>query len=79
MSISNLEILLIKGYRKISYPFYSVLDSFDINFFKCRYEPSCSHYAEEAIKKYGAVKGSVMSFKRVLRCRPGNGGYDPVK
>ena len=45
----------------------------------CRYEPSCSHYALEAIQKYGSIKGSVLAIKRVLRCHPFRpGGYDPV-
>lgn len=46
----------------------------------CRYEPTCSHYAEDALKKYGAFKGSMMAAKRVLRCHPWHdGGYDPVE
>jgi putative membrane protein insertion efficiency factor len=46
----------------------------------CRFEPSCSHYAEDALKKYGALKGSMVAFKRVLRCHPWHeGGYDPVE
>ena len=45
----------------------------------CRYEPSCSQYAESALRKYGAWRGSIMAVKRVLRCHPWhNGGYDPV-
>ena len=45
----------------------------------CRYTPTCSQYALEAIQKYGAVKGSWMGFKRILRCNPFfEGGYDPV-
>lgn len=45
----------------------------------CRYEPTCSHYAIEAIKKYGALKGSFLAAKRILRCNPFfKGGYDPV-
>ncbi|WP_320043318.1 membrane protein insertion efficiency factor YidD [uncultured Desulfobacter sp.] len=45
----------------------------------CRYEPSCSHYALEAIQKYGSIKGSILAIKRVLRCHPFRpGGYDPV-
>jgi len=45
----------------------------------CRFYPSCSHYAYQAIYKYGAFKGSWMAAWRVLRCNPFNpGGYDPV-
>ncbi|MCP4685014.1 MAG: membrane protein insertion efficiency factor YidD [bacterium] len=46
----------------------------------CRFYPSCSQYAEEALRKRGAVKGSMMAVKRVLRCHPWHeGGYDPVE
>lgn len=45
----------------------------------CRYAPSCSEYAIEAIRKYGAVKGSWLATKRLMRCHPwGGSGYDPV-
>ena len=45
----------------------------------CIYYPSCSHYAVDAIEKYGALKGGFMAFKRILRCNPfAKGGYDPV-
>jgi len=46
----------------------------------CRFTPTCSEYAEEAIKKYGPVKGGAMATYRVLRCNPfSKGGYDPVR
>lgn len=45
----------------------------------CRYEPSCSRYAYEAIERYGPFRGSWLAAKRLARCRPGGGyGYDPV-
>ncbi|MFZ5979910.1 MAG: membrane protein insertion efficiency factor YidD [Candidatus Zixiibacteriota bacterium] len=46
----------------------------------CRFEPTCSRYAEDALRKYGALRGSWLAVKRVLRCHPWHeGGYDPVK
>ena len=45
----------------------------------CRFVPTCSEYALEAIKKYGAIKGSWLAIKRILKCHPFHkGGYDPV-
>lgn len=46
---------------------------------RCRYIPTCSEYALEAVEKYGATKGGFLALKRFLRCHPFHkGGYDPV-
>lgn len=45
----------------------------------CRFAPTCSEYARQAIVKYGPLKGSYLAVKRILRCNPwGGSGYDPV-
>jgi uncharacterized protein len=45
----------------------------------CRFEPSCSHYAQEAITEHGALRGIILTLKRLARCHPwGGSGYDPV-
>lgn len=62
---------LIRVYQKIGSPVIAQNT--------CRFYPSCSHYGYQAIYKYGALKGSLMSAWRVVRCNPFNpGGYDPV-
>jgi uncharacterized protein len=46
----------------------------------CRFEPTCSEYAKQAVEKYGAVKGTWLGVRRILRCQPFcKGGHDPVK
>ena len=60
---------LINIYQRIPGPWHN----------HCRYYPTCSNYAKEAIEEYGSLKGSIMSIKRILRCNPfGVKGYDPV-
>jgi putative membrane protein insertion efficiency factor len=45
----------------------------------CRYEPTCSHYAEQAVRRHGVVRGLGLATWRLLRCNPwSKGGYDPV-
>lgn len=45
----------------------------------CRFYPSCSHYAQEAVRIHGAARGSAMALWRILRCQPfGRGGFEPV-
>ena len=45
----------------------------------CRFRPTCSEYAYEAVEKYGAIKGGYLAVRRLLRCNPFHpGGYDPV-
>jgi uncharacterized protein len=46
---------------------------------RCRYEPSCSSYAVESIRRFGACRGSLLAAWRILRCNPfSHGGFDPV-
>lgn len=67
---AKLEISLIELYRKTTYPVYSFLDKFGMNPIKCSYNPSCSEYTEQAIRKYGVIKGSAKGLARILRCGP---------
>ena len=61
---------LVRGYRYFISP---MLGS------NCRFYPSCSCYAEEALQQFGAVRGSYLTMRRLMRCHPWHeGGYDPV-
>ncbi len=63
-------LLLIKFYQKFISP---------VKPHTCRFYPTCSTYAYQAIEKYGVYRGGRLAIKRVLRCHPFNpGGYDPV-
>jgi putative membrane protein insertion efficiency factor len=69
--MKKIFILGIKLYRKYISPIKRPC---------CIFYPTCSQYTLEAIEKYGALKGSIMGLKRILRCHPFNkGGFDPVK
>lgn len=69
--MKKLLIILIKGYRKYLSPLKRG--------HHCIYYPTCSQYAIEALEKYGALKGSLLAVRRILRCHPFHkGGFDPV-
>ncbi len=69
---------LIKAYQKLLSPDHSFL-KYIFQKRMCRFHPTCSEYAIEAIEKHGLGKGIPMSLKRISRCHPWNdGGYDPV-
>ena len=63
-------IFLIRGYQQVISPLLPRT---------CRFVPTCSAYAAEALQRYGVIKGGWLAIKRILRCHPWNpGGYDPV-
>lgn len=69
--IKKLFLILLRFYKSAISPYLGN---------NCRFTPTCSEYAMEAIQRYGACKGSWMALKRLLRCNPFcKGGYDPVK
>jgi len=68
--MSKLLQFLIRAYQLLLSPFLGS---------HCRFTPSCSQYAAEAIARYGALRGSWLAIKRIGRCHPFcDGGYDPV-
>ena len=61
---------LIRFYRRFISPMFPP---------SCRFMPTCSEYAMEAVQKYGALKGGYLAVRRILKCHPFHpGGYDPV-
>ncbi|MTI83505.1 MAG: membrane protein insertion efficiency factor YidD [Firmicutes bacterium] len=68
--MSRVLVFMILLYRKLISPFLLP---------RCRFYPTCSEYALQALYKYGALKGSWLTIKRVCRCHPFSpGGYDPL-
>jgi putative membrane protein insertion efficiency factor len=68
--MSRVAIALLRGYQRWISPLLGA---------RCKYYPSCSEYAVQAIGRYGMLRGSVLAAWRLLRCNPfSHGGYDPV-
>ena len=68
--MKELALTVLYGYRLIVSPFLPP---------SCRYFPTCSQYAYDAIEKHGVLRGLILALKRLLRCHPGYpGGVDPV-
>ena len=68
--LKKILLILISCYQKISQ--YTPA--------RCRFYPTCSEYAKQAITKYGVIKGGWLSLKRIVKCHPLNeGGYDPLE
>lgn len=64
-------VYLIKFYQKFLSPLKGPT---------CRFQPTCSQYSIDALKKYGILKGMYLSIRRILKCHPFHeGGYDPLK
>ena len=65
-----LLLLAIRGYQIALSPFFGT---------QCRFHPTCSHYAAEAIEKHGSLRGAGLAIRRILKCHPWHaGGVDPV-
>lgn len=65
-----IALFLIKAYQFLISPLIGA---------NCRYQPTCSHYAAEAIDRFGIIRGGWMAIKRISSCHPWHeGGYDPV-
>ena len=64
-------LLVLRGYQYLISPLFPP---------SCRYTPTCSEYAAQAVVRYGAVRGCWLAVRRILRCHPfAPGGYDPVE
>ncbi len=73
--MKQVAIWLIEGYRWIVAPFKATFGLSGC----CRFHPTCSHYAQQAIRTHGLVMGAWLTIKRLGRCHPwGGSGFDPV-
>ena len=69
--MKQIVIFIVRAYRLILSPYLPP---------SCRYRPTCSQYAEEALSKYGLFKGGMLALKRISQCHPWGGqGYDPLR
>jgi putative membrane protein insertion efficiency factor len=68
--LAHIAALPVRFYRYVISPLIGA---------NCRFQPTCSEYALEALKEHGAFRGSYLAVRRILRCHPlGGSGYDPV-
>ena len=70
----NILVFIIIGYQRLVSPYFPS---------SCLFDPTCSHYAKEAIQTHGVFKGTYLSVSRIIKCHPikllgGSEGYDPV-
>lgn len=67
---ARLLLMLVRAYQYVLSPYFGT---------QCRFSPTCSHYAVDALTQYGALKGGWLMSRRLLRCHPWHpGGFDPV-
>lgn len=77
--MKKIVIHLIKAYQKVSFLNSQVFKSLSLTNACCRYSPSCSDYAIEAVTRFGSVKGLYLGLKRIISCHPfSKGGIDPI-